>query len=175
LNPGGRLLLLLLPLSEQACNHPHPCSRPCRSTTTSSSLLHVHGKSCICCCNPTLSYLLLLLLPPLLLLLLLLQKLICMNVQLRAILLLLLSYHHLLIFLLTQWLRGWKFLLNFMVMFTVKSIFTVLTFSGNLCTHAVIVSPVIIGVITSTIHLGNQTPRLALLLLLLLLLLLGLW
>jgi hypothetical protein len=107
----------------------------------------------------------------LLLLLPLQQQLICMTLPLRAILLLLLSFHHLFIFLLTQRLRGWKFLLNFLVMFTVNFVFTVLTFSGNLCTHAVVITPVIIGVITSTIHLGDYTPWLTLLLLLLLLLL----
>jgi hypothetical protein len=58
-----------------------------------------------------------------------------------------------------------------MVMFTVRSIFKLPTFSGNL-SHAVIVTPVIVCVITSTIHLGDFTPGLAPPLLLLLL---GFW
>jgi hypothetical protein len=71
LSHRGRLLLLLL--SEQACDHAHACSRPC----CSSSLLCINSKVCICFCHPILLYILLLLL-----LLLLLQKLVYITVPL---------------------------------------------------------------------------------------------
>jgi hypothetical protein len=84
-------------------------------------------------------------------------------ITLRVLLLSRLSQQHLVIFTITvmniQWLCGWKFLLNFMIPVTVK---IALIITGSV-THAGVVTPVVIGVITCAVNLGDDTPWLTLL------------